>query len=123
MTTVDPRAGAAPTDTSEMAALLEAWWMQTSQDDLMATVPKAVEYSSSDLNMMGGVLANLLDLGHVDGNAEIELATLVYIQGKVARAIGAFKDGRAPSADTYHDITVYSMIARRAREAGGWPGA
>jgi hypothetical protein len=50
-----------------------------------------------------------------------EAATLWYALGKVARAVAAYREGRLPSDDTLHDLSVYAMMARRIRQTGRWP--
>jgi hypothetical protein len=50
------------------------------------------------------------------------MAIAFYLLGKATRVFGAYQRGGRPSDDTWHDLTVYSMMARRVRETGGWPG-
>lgn len=101
---------------------LRGWWEATSTADLEAMLPKLGEYTSADLVIMGDALVEWGTDALPLGAAGQEAACLFYILGKVARAIAALREGRLPSDDTYHDITVYSMMTRRIRERGGWPG-
>lgn len=93
--------------------------MRTAQADLDAIAGKVQEYSSFDLTIMGLVLEEWLGLKKGTGK---EAACLFYQLGKLARALGALKDGGEASADTLHDDVIYGMMARRIREAGAWPG-
>ena len=97
---------------------LREWWMRHAAEDFDAMGPKVEEYSSADLDIMGIVMESW---GISAPEAGTEAAVLWYVLGKVARAVAAYREGRAPSLDTLHDITVYSMMARRIRESGGWP--
>jgi hypothetical protein len=94
---------------------LRGWWEATSTADFDATVPKLQAYSSIDLKIMGYVMKQ----ANMKGGQEA--ATMWYALGKIARAIGAYGEGELPSLDTLHDVTVYSMMARRIRAKGGWP--
>lgn len=113
-------------DRQERELELRGWWRRVSQFDEDAVVPKAVEYSAVDLEIIGrGLMAFNPDLW--SGVPEEERASIAaemgatfYALGKVARAIGAFSEGRRPSADTWHDTTVYSMMARHIQEKGRW---
>jgi hypothetical protein len=98
---------------------LIAWWTETAASDAGAAAAKAEEYGAVDLVIMGTVLESMLPESEVDGQ---ELAIAFYLLGKIARALSAYQRGETPSDDTYHDITVYSMMARRIRANGGeWP--
>lgn len=97
---------------------LQRWWMDTAQEDFLEMAPKVGEYTSSDLVLMGQFMEHWLGLPPGTG---AEAACLWYALGKVARAVAAYKEGKLPSEDTLHDLTVYSMMARRIRQAGGWP--
>lgn len=107
---------------------LSNWWVQTAEQDLTVTGPKAAEYADDDLEVMGNVMSNwgltaqrIPPASAAEEGAGMEAACMWYILGKVARAVAAYKRGRLPSADTLKDITVYSMMARRIRETGRWP--
>lgn len=100
---------------------LGRWWYDTAHFDFIAVEPKAIEYSSYDMDMIGQVMADISGQGVVDDQMKAELGTFYYMLGKIARMAGAYKDGSLPSDDTIHDITVYSMMLRRIRAVGGWP--
>jgi hypothetical protein len=50
-----------------------------------------------------------------------EIGIWGYLVGKVARWTGAIKEGRRVSEDTIFDINIYSKMAMRNRDVGGWP--
>lgn len=107
---------------AQLAAELEQWWSETAHEDLMACAPKAIEYGAQDLADMGRAMAQMLGTEGVVSDADmIELACVFYVYGKMSRMIGAIRDGRRASDDTLHDISVYTMMIRRARAVGGWP--
>ena len=111
---------ATPGTEDAIRELLE-WWFRLSADDGARCVPKAVEYGSGDLIEMGRALA---ETAHrkVDDAEAAELGIWFYTLGKMARWTNAVKRGERVSDDTLLDITTYSMMARRVREVGGWPG-
>lgn len=97
------------------------WWRNTSETDAQRTIPKLIEYGSSDLKIMGAAMRELLDNGEqLDEATGIELAIGFYLLGKIARIFGAARDGKRASDDTLFDTTVYSMMLRRVREFGEW---
>jgi hypothetical protein len=51
-----------------------------------------------------------------------ELGVAFYALGKMARIMGAYADGLAPSDDSWHDLAIYARMAQRVRHADGWPG-
>lgn len=105
---------------------LADWWAKASDLDAQMCLAKLDEYGSSDFDIMaqsmiavgGGAWTGATD----DDKARIgrEMAIAFYLQGKVARAFGAFQSGRVPSADTIDDIIRYGMMWRRVRETGRW---
>lgn len=108
---------------SGLAGHLEAWWLDKAQDEIQGVVPKAVEYSSTDLVDLGRQIAGLAGWGDECTDAHhAELGIAFYVAGKVGRIMGAIKEGRLPSDDTWHDIAVYTKMAQRVREVGAWPG-
>lgn len=102
---------------NDLEASISTWWEKTSASDFAEYYPKRTEYGSSDLQIMGDALelAYPPAPGFVVPWRNQELAITFYILGKVARALGAYLMGKVPSADTWHDITVYSMMARLGR--------
>jgi hypothetical protein len=113
-------------DLADQLSEIIAWWEQVARADANRTIPKALEYGASDLDMMGtamlGMAGHQWDAAPADERRQIgqEMAALFYLQGKVARAISALQQGRLASADTLFDITVYSMMLRRMRDFGSW---
>jgi hypothetical protein len=105
------------------------WWVATSMGDWQASVPKTDEYGAHDLEIMGYVLAifcgmeaTLMRSQSQPGlPVQMELACWFYLLGKVARLVSDYLSHRPGKPDTWHDITVYSMMARRIQETGQWP--
>lgn len=100
-----------PPDMKELAD----WWKDTSHDDLAGCLDKTAEYGARDLEVMGAAMAG------AEGSLGIEEAIAFYVLGKAARLTQAYREGREPDIDSWVDLTVYSMMARRVRESGGWP--
>ncbi len=98
---------------------LADWWQTTADDDLAACVPKMREYGSRDLSELGNWLGALMGW-ELDTAKATELGCIMYLVGKLARVHEALARREMPSEDTMHDITVYSMMARCARDRGGW---
>lgn len=116
-----------------------AWYEAEQRADRELAMAKRAEYGSADLRIMASALREMLpdpelsELRDAFGNGEyggmeqqddegyyIEAAIVFYVLGKVSRIVGALSEGRVPSLDSWHDITVYSMMARRTRNSGGW---
>jgi hypothetical protein len=85
------------------------------ENDLAEFAKKAAEYGSADLEVMGSAMAELHGLTPEQG---VEAAIAFYILGKVSRAFGAFKMGKMPSDDTWHDVSVYTWMIRERRTRG-----
>lgn len=112
-------------------AELLTWWMTTAYEDHQAGAPKVDEYGAHDLEIMGVVLMVLvykekLDILHQAEQATklpvmTELACWFYVLGKVARLVSDYLAARPGKADTWHDVTFYSMMARRIQDTGRWP--
>ncbi|MEM3008298.1 MAG: hypothetical protein QXU32_02505 [Nitrososphaerales archaeon] len=107
---------------------LQSWWIKTATNDFEYMLPKVSEYGgsgqgSADLRIMGDNLAALMgwEREHIDESTLQELAIWFYVQGKIGRLISDYQQRRPGKADTWHDITVYSMMARRLQETGEWP--
>jgi hypothetical protein len=100
---------------------LKAWWVELAGKEADAVVPKAIEYSSTDLTDIGHDLARTMGREVSDEEAA-ELGVFFYLRGKVARWVGAVINGARVSDDTLHDIGVYVRMAQRIREKGNWPG-
>lgn len=109
-------------------AELMRWWLTTAYEDFQASTPKTEEYGAHDLEIMGAVLVLLSFKEKISILAEAqaapigsELACWFYVLGKVARLVSDYMAQRPGKPDTWHDITVYSMMARRIQEHGRWP--
>jgi len=100
---------------------LRDWWYKVAHDEVLRTVPKAVEYGSTDLLDIGTMLARTLRRNVTEEEAA-ELGVFFYLIGKVARWQSAIERGERPSDDTLFDIGVYVRMAQRIRHSGGWPG-
>lgn len=100
---------------------LTRWWMAHAKEEVDRTVPKAIEYSSTDLADIGHQLARTAGR-EVDSEEAAELGIFFYLQGKLSRWAGAIAQGKRPSDDTIFDIGVYCRMAQRIRDVGGWPG-
>jgi len=115
------------TDLVEAINRLTEWWEKLAQQDINATVPKAVEYGAYDLDIMGQAMVALADGMWTGATQEErlaigrEMACAFYLLGKTARIFSAFQRGERPSDDTWLDVTVYSVMARRIRQTGMWP--
>lgn len=96
---------------------LRQWWASKTARDIDAMLPKVAEYSSSDLLVIGAGI-----VPHMNPAAQAEAAVAFYLLGKAARLTGAFIEGRVPHVDSWDDAAVYSMMGRRIREVGAWPG-
>lgn len=103
---------------------LLAWWRMTSDHDAQRTIPKAIEYGSIDLNIIGFALGECIPAlreGRREGSTEAsEMGIAFYLLGKIARMVSAYSEGQRPSDDTWMDVTVYSLMGRRVRDRGSW---
>ncbi len=100
---------------------LRAWWTDLAASEVERTVPKAVEYGSTDLIDIGMMLGRTVRR-QVDEEEAAELGVFFYLIGKIARWQSAIERGERPSDDTLFDIGVYVRMAQRIRHSGGWPG-
>lgn len=96
------------------------WWLETAQNEIRRTVPKAIEYGSTDLIDVGRDLAKCMHREVTDEEAA-ELGIFFYLRGKISRWVDAVARGARPSDDTLFDIGVYVRMAMRVRAVGGWP--
>lgn len=103
---------------------LAKWYVDTARSDRAIVTPKTIEYGAQgdDLVMSGSSIARINGIATPAKRSErgfhTELAIFLYIRGKLARLEEGYRAGRLPSDDTWFDTTVYSMMARRAREVG-----
>lgn len=106
---------------------LADWWLRLAVSDSVATMPKAMEYGgavtdgSADLRVMGYALAELAGMHDAPEAVKLEMACWFYALGKIARLISDYKAGRSGKSDTWMDLGVYTVMARRIQETGRWP--
>ncbi len=98
---------------------IEEWWNEVATADVAAFLPKFQEYGSNDLVEIGRTQAAIAGWEGLDESQLAELGIFFYLYGKMARWAEALADKRWASDDTLHDVTVYSMMARRNRAAKG----
>lgn len=108
-------------ETQAMKDALKDWWIDHAFNEINKVAPKAVEYSSVDLTEYGRTLAMVMGRLDVTEEEATEIGIWGYLVGKIARWTGAIKEGRRPSGDTLDDIAIYTKMAQRNRDVGGWP--
>lgn len=102
------------------------WWKTMTERDIAECIPKALEYGSGDLEMMGHAMLQLQGDVWEGGDAGektavgMELAVLFYIHGKLSRAMAAAKNGQRASDDTIKDIRIYAVMLQHIRDFGRW---
>ena len=102
---------------------LAQWWIDTTKAELEMLLPKVEEYSAYDLELIGTAMADTIGWeGELTPGEATEIGIAFYVMGKVGRVLGAVREGRLPSEDTWVDLAVYSRMALRAKQAGAWPG-
>ena len=102
------------------------WWVRTAALDFHESAGKIHEYGgvgegSADLRVMGFNQAELLVWREASEATRQEVAVWFYLQGKIARLISDYQQQKPGKSDTWFDITVYSMMARRLQAVGRWP--
>lgn len=110
-------------DVQNLEVALRNWWEETSEAELVACVPKAVEYGSTDLAVIGRTQGRLMGRENLTHEEATELGIFFYLMGKIARWEDAIINGRRVSDDTLHDVAVYTKMMQRTRAVGGWPVA
>lgn len=98
-------------------------WLDQAVSDINATMPKAREYGSAELQHLGEQIDSLYGHPRVPEQGPVaayEQAILFYVLGKVARWVAAARRGEPVSDDTLLDLTVYARMARLIRQTGGW---
>lgn len=98
-----------------------AWWVTDAREVAEATIPKAVEYGSTELIEAGRTLARLMGRPDVSDQEAMETMIWSYMAGKMGRWTAALNRGERVSDDTVLDIQVYATMVRRIRQAGVWP--
>ena len=115
-----------PEDSLEaQIAKIADWWGEHAKATIARTAPKAVEYGSDDLDIMGAGLLKILPVpDEITGEERAEIgryaACAFYALGKISRVISALKQGRLPGPDSEFDIEVYAVMMQRIRETGRW---
>lgn len=103
---------------------LDDWWAEQSKQEMEACIPKAIEYGSTDLAVIGRALGRMMGRnGSMTHEEATELGIFFYLTGKIARWEDAITHGRRVSDDTLHDLAVYTKMMQRTRAVGGWPVA
>lgn len=101
---------------------LEEWWLENAKREAEKLGPKAIEYGSYDLELIGDVLHTIIDHSSSRARAkDLESGIVFYLIGKIARLASALRDGHEPSDDTFLDISIYARMALYIREKGQWP--
>lgn len=108
------------TEPPDRGDYLWQWWVTEAGREASQLAPKAQEYGSYDLQLMGAAFDDMIGGGHRNGAPE-ERAIVFYLLGKIARAVSAVKDGRQASDDTFRDIAIYARMVLYIREHGRWP--
>lgn len=111
----DIRDGATSDDVDKATAIFKNWWHQTAGADLDAMLPKRVAYGAADLRIIGRGMAELVGKPNMDDEEAVELGIAFYALGKVARIVSGFTTG-GDRTDSWHDLSVYSMMARSVRD-------
>lgn len=83
-------------------------------------VSKAREYGTIELEQLGGVFRTTQGFGPSTAQANLQVATWFYAQGKAARWTAAVRRGETPSVDTVLDLMVYCMMYLKITETGEW---
>lgn len=98
--------------------VLADWWREQAETEIDMVVAKAVEYSASDLIDIGRAV-----LGEgLTAEEYAEAGIAFYLFGKISRIMGAIREGRRPSADSWLDAGIYSRMGQRVIQVGSWPG-
>lgn len=121
--TDQPMTGVIAPEDPEVALMRKAlynWWVERAEGEADAVVPKAVEYGANSMIEVGRTMARLAHRDVTDEEA-IEMACMFYIAGKLGRWVDAVAEGKRPSDDTIYDIGIYTKMAQRNRDVGGWP--
>lgn len=107
-------------DSIDVRAKNLCMWLEThDQATREATLPKAIQYGSVDLELMGQALEAMMPQlnGKIRGT---ELAIQFYALGKLARLVSGYAEGIVPDVDSWHDLEIYSKMAQKVRETGDW---
>jgi hypothetical protein len=108
-----------PVDTHGLDDLF-VWWMEQAAEEARKLSPKAKEYGSYDLELMGQALGEMTGQDSTVAH-NMEQAIVFYLLGKIARAVSAVRSGHGASDDTFIDIAIYARMVLYIREHGRWP--
>lgn len=108
-------------DINTIKAAIEDWWIEQSRQEMEACVPKAAEYGSTDLAVVGRAMGRMMGRESLSDEEATEIGIFFYLQGKFARWEDAIMHGRKVSDDTLLDLSVYTKMMQRNRAVGGWP--
>lgn len=100
---------------------LRDWWLDKANLEVSSVVPKAIEYGSTDLAEIGHTMGRMIGRFNMNEEEATDVGIFFYVTGKLARWEAAIKDGRRVSADTLLDIGIYTRMAQRNQDVGGWP--
>lgn len=92
-----------------------AWYSAVAAEDATMVWDKAKQYGGFDLQAHGLALLRGISV------QALEPALAFNALQKVSRIVEALGHGQIVSLDSWRDLTCYSMIARRLREAKTWP--
>lgn len=121
--TTDDRGEARYTALNRRMDEISALWRELDEDNLKRALDKAYEYDGLDLEIMGSAMQGLLPSG-LDAQTSralgLEMAIAFYQLGKITRTFGAYRQGRVPTEDDWHDQEIYARMARIIRRQGRW---
>lgn len=99
---------------------LEEWWRHQCEVEIEHVVHKAVAYGQSSLEALGEALVRLLPEHLRDDSLALEMACAFYAQGKLSRIFASYERGEIPDYDNWYDLGVYTRMAQRIQQTGGW---
>lgn len=99
---------------------LEAWLRNVFTTELPGTLDKAELYGAADLQVMADAMGVMIPSIAGDNGLKLQAAVAFYTLGKVARVIGALRDGRSPSEDTWYDTHIYGLMGLKVYQTGCW---
>lgn len=96
------------------------WWVAMADREAPTIQRKAEEYGTNSLVEMGRLYARAQGREITDLEA-IEIGCFLYAYGKIQRVADALLKGKSPNVDSWHDLTIYSLMVQFSREKGTWP--
>lgn len=103
---------------------IEVWFRAELERILPGLERKAYDRGAYDLKLLGQTMAGLLDVNATAADRDrhhLLLGLLFYMEGKIARALSALKEGRLPHDDDWLDLSIYARMAGYITERGTWP--